>query len=165
MVKKILLLDFDGVMVTDRHQSQLMASGSPLRDDYGAIFDPLCVEFLKEIIDSTDADIVVTSTWKINLGLDGMQRMWQARQLPGKVIGVTPDIDPIHRGNEIEAWLAAQTGAVRYAIIDDCPILDFFREEQLPHLFKVDERSGLDEETARHVIDYLADTSCLEKTL
>ena len=156
-MRKIIFLDFDGVMVTDRHQSQLMADNSPLRDEYGAKFDPICVENLKQITDSTDADIVVTSTWKMERGLDGMQRMWEARHLPGRVIGVTPDIDPIHRGNEIQVWLDAQTAAVRYAIIDDCPILDFFNEEQLQHLFKVDERTGLDEETARLVVDYLAD--------
>lgn len=84
-----------------------------------------------------------------------MQHMWKARNLPGKVIGVTPDIDPIHRGNEIESWLDTETGTVRYTIIDDCPILDFYNEEQLPFLFKVDERTGLNEETARRVIGYL----------
>mgnify|MGYP006988954988 CR=1 FL=1 len=113
------------------------------------------MENLRQIIDSTDADIVVTSTWKMERGLDGMQRMWQVRNLPGKVVGVTPDIDPIHRGNEIQAWLDAYGGDCRYAIIDDCPILDFFREEQLPFLFKADERTGLDTAAARRVIEYL----------
>ena len=153
--KKMLFLDFDGVMVTDRYQAQLMATNSSLRDEYGAKFDPVCVENLRQIIDSTDADIVVTSTWKMERGLEGIQKMWEARHLPGKVIGVTPDIDPIHRGNEIAAWLAAQTVAVRYVIIDDCPIQDFFRKEQLPFLFKVDEQTGLDEETAKRIIELL----------
>ena len=152
---KILFLDFDGVMVTDRYQAQLTATNSPLRDDYGAKFDPACVENLRRIIDSTDADIVVTSTWKMEKGLDGIQQMWNARNLPGKVIGVTPDIDPVHRGNEIAAWLNAYGEECQYAIIDDCPILDFFREEQLPHLFKVDERTGLDEKTVTKVIELL----------
>ena len=154
-MKKILFLDFDGVMVTDRYQAQLTATNSPLRDDYGAKFDPVCVENLRQIIDATDAGIVVISTWKIEMGLDGIQKMWNARQLPGKVIGVTPDIDPIHRGDEVQAWLDANPGAVRYAIIDDTPFLDFFNEEQLPHLFKVDERIGLDEETVKRVIEHL----------
>ena len=152
---KILFLDFDGVMVTDRYQAQLTATNSPLRDDYGAKFDPVCVENLRRIIDSTDADIVVISTWKMEMELDGIQKMWDARQLPGKVIGVTPDIDPIHRGDEVQAWLDANPGAVRYAIIDDTPFLNFFNEEQLPHLFKVDERTGLDEKTVTKVIELL----------
>lgn len=155
LVKKVLFLDFDGVMVTDRYQEQLMATNSPLRDEYRARFDPICVENLRRIIDSTDAEIVVTSTWKMEMGLDGMQRMWEARHLPGRVIGVTPEIDPIHRGNEVQAWLDAYDEGCRYAIIDDCPILDFFREEQLQHLFKVDERTGLDAATAKSVIEHL----------
>lgn len=154
-MKKVLFLDFDGVMVTDRHLMHLTDTRSPLRDEYGAKFDPVCVEYLAQIIDSTDAEIVVTSTWKMERGLDGMQRMWQARNLPGKVIGVTPDIDPIHRGNEIEAWLTTYGEGCRYAIIDDCPILDFFREEQLQHLFKVDERTGLDDATAKAIVEHL----------
>ena len=153
-MKKILFLDFDGVLVTDRYQTQLMDDGVQLHvDEYGAKFDPVCVECLRQIIDSTDAEIVVTSTWKMERGLSGIQKMWQARNLPGKVIGVTPDIDPIHRGNEIEAWLDACGEVCRYAIIDDCPFMEFFREEQLPYLFKVDERTGLDEKTARKIID------------
>ncbi|MBR1464643.1 MAG: hypothetical protein IJ604_14870 [Prevotella sp.] len=154
-MKKVLFLDFDGVMVTDRYQTQLMTTNSPLRDEYGAKFDPVCVECLKLIIDSTDADIVVTSTWKMERGLDGMQRMWQVRHLPGNILDVTPDIDPIHRGEEIAVWLEKWGDECRYAIIDDTPFTDFFREEQLQHLFKVDERTGLDDETARNVIAYL----------
>ena len=154
-MKKIIFLDFDGVMVTDRYQEEQIASGGVLRDSHGAVFDPECVRNLRQIIDITDARIVVTSTWKMSLGLDGIIWMWSNRHLPGNILDVTPDIAPIHRGNEIAAWLAAQTGAVRYVIIDDCPILDFFREEQLQHLFKVDERTGLDEETASRVIEHL----------
>lgn len=154
-MKKIIFLDFDGVMVTDRYQEQLMTSGSPLRDEHGVKFDPVCAENLRRIINNTDADVVVTSTWKMEMGLDGIRKMWSDRNLPDKVIGITPDIDILHRGNEIETWLGRQTGSVRYAIIDDCPILDFFREEQLPFLFKVDERTGLDEETANRIIEHL----------
>ena len=154
-MKKILFLDFDGVMVTDRHQAQLMAEGQPLRDSYGTKFDQVCVEFLKQILNATKADLVVTSTWKMEMGLEGIQRMWHERQLPGRVIDVTPDIDPIHRGNEIAGWLDACGDKCRYAIIDDTPFTDFFRKEQLPYLFKVDEHTGLDEVITKQVIDYL----------
>ena len=37
----------------------------------------------------THADIVIESSWKY-LGLEAMQDMWKDRQLPGKVIGITP---------------------------------------------------------------------------
>lgn len=152
-MRKIIFLEFFGVMITDRHQSQLMADNSPLQDGYGYLFDPVCVENLKQIVDSTNADIVVISTWKVGLRLKGIRQMWNDRSLPGKVVGVTPNIDPASRGNEIAVWLDAQTEGVRYVIIDDIAFL--FREEQLPHLFKVDERTGLDSETAKKAVEYL----------
>ena len=154
-MKKIIFLDFDGVLVTDRGQKHQLATNGTLRDEHGALFDPECVKCLKEIIDSTDAEIVVTSTWKMEMGLEGIRQMWSDRDLPGNVIGVTPDIDPIHRGDEIAAWLETFGEDCRYVIIDDTPFTDFFREEQLPHLFKVDEQVGITEVTARQVIAYL----------
>lgn len=154
-MKKIIFLDFDGVLVTDRSQMQHWEANGIVRDSHGALFDTGCVKCLKEIIDTTDADIVVSSTWKMEMGLEGILRMWRDRDMPGKVIGVTPDIDPIHRGDEIAEWLDSYGEDCRFAIIDDTPFTDFFREEQLPHLFKVDERIGIDDDTTRSVISYL----------
>lgn len=153
--RKVVFLDFDGVMVTDRYQTQLKKSNYPLRDSFGAKFDPLCVEFLKKIVDRTDADIVVTSTWKIEMKQEGIRQMWNERHLPGKVIGVTPDINPIHRGDEIDAWVDECGESCRYAIIDDTPFTDFFREEQLQFLFQVDELIGIDGNTVLRVIEHL----------
>ena len=150
-MKNILFLDFDGVLVTDRGQKYHLEANGTLRDDHGALFDPECVGCLKEIINATDAEIVVTSTWKMEMGLEGIRQMWRDRDLPGNVIGVTPDIDPIHRGDEIAAWLDSYGEACRFAIIDDTPFTDFFREEQHKYLFKVDERIGIDKETVRRV--------------
>ena len=158
-MRKILFLDFDGVLVTDRCQMLLWEANGTLRDEHGALFDPESVKCLKEIIDATDADIVVTSTWKMDMGLEGILRMWSDRGLPGKVIGVTPDIDPIHRGEEIAAWLDSYGEDCRLAIIDDTPFTVFFREEQLPHLFKVDERIGIDEDTVKRVVTHFYPSS------
>ena len=156
-MKNILFLDFDGVLVTDRGQKYHLETNGKLRDDHGSLFDPECVKCLKEIIDATDADIVISSTWKMEMGLDGIRQMWSDRNLPGKVIGVTPDIDPIHRGDEIAAWLTSYGEDCCFAIIDDTPFTDFFRVEQHKHLFKVDERIGIDEDTAKRVIAHYSE--------
>ena len=140
-MEKVIFLDFDGVLATSRYNTQLSEKVQPWTDGFGTLFDPVCVDNMKLIIETTCADIVVTSTWKMKLGLDGIQTMWSERQLPGKVVGVTPDIDVVCRGNEIEAWLAEREKNICYAIIDD--------------VFVVDEWTGLDEGTARSVIEYL----------
>lgn len=54
----------------------------------------------------------------MDMGLEDILRMWSDRGLPGKVIGVTPDIDPIHRGDEIAAWLDSYGDDCSFAIID-----------------------------------------------
>ena len=66
-MKNIMFLDFDGVLVTDRGQKYHLETNGTLRDDHGALFDPECVVCLKEIIDATDADIVISSTWKMEM--------------------------------------------------------------------------------------------------
>ena len=75
-MKKILFLDFDGVMVTDRYQLQLMSSDSPLRDGHGAKFDPICVENLRQIIDATDAEIGYKFQLKMYFGEADSVKIW-----------------------------------------------------------------------------------------
>ena len=154
-MKKVIFLDFDGVLATSRYSTQLDEEGQLWTDCYGSLFDPVCIRNLKSIIDATGADIVATSTWKMQLGLDGIRAMWNERRLPGNVIGVTPDTDILCRGSEIDEWLAGGEEEYRYAIIDDAPFTSFFTEHQQKHLFKVDERTGLDEETSQRIIVYL----------
>lgn len=86
---KIVFLDFDGVLNTEYYQGMLRYRGKLWKDKYGAFFDPVAVAQLKRIIDATNADIVVESSWK-RLGLKAMLELWKARHLPGRVIDITP---------------------------------------------------------------------------
>ena len=53
---KVIFLDFDGVMDTAYYGHVLGKEGLPCHDEFGAVFDPNCVECLKEIIDKTAAN-------------------------------------------------------------------------------------------------------------
>lgn len=59
---------------------------------YGAYFGPddHFVKNLKRIIDETGAKIVISSTWRMS-GLQNILDMWHSRNLPGEVIGITPN--------------------------------------------------------------------------
>lgn len=153
--RKVLFLDIDGVLVTLENNRMLTALGVPLRDRFGSKFDSTCIEYLKQITNNARPDIVITSTWKMELGLEGLQEMWRKRNMPGRLVDVTPNVDPLHRGNEIQAWLDACGEVCQYVIIDDAPFTDFFREEQLPFLFKVEPNYGLDSDTAQRIVAYL----------
>lgn len=63
-MKKIIFLDFDGVLNTEYTQNLLMYHGKSWEDKYGAFFDPETVAKLKRIVEETNADIVIESSWK-----------------------------------------------------------------------------------------------------
>lgn len=117
MPKKIIFLDFDGVMDTEYYDHLLSEADKPISDEYGLLFDPECVKNLKYIIDSTGADIVVSSTWKDFMTYQEILDMWKYRGLSGFVTDVTPTVSK-HRGDEIDAWLKECREDCQYAIID-----------------------------------------------
>ena len=168
-LSKIIFLDFDGVLNTEYHQRQLQFEGKKWQDKHGASFDPEAVKQLQAIVDKTHADIVIESSWKY-LGLEAMQDMWKDRQLPGKVIGITPsaisdnillstDLDVLDssmlhcKGAEIASWLYDNNiRDTPYAIIDDEYVI---LESQLPHLVLTNPYDGLTEELAMRAINIL----------
>ena len=168
-LSKIIFLDFDGVLNTEYHQRQLQFEGKIWQDKHGASFDPEAVKQLQAIVDKTHADIVIESSWKY-LGLEAMQEMWQDRQLPGRVIDITPSVisdslllsadleqtspSALHcKGAEIASWLYDNNiQDTPYAIIDDEYVI---LESQLPHLVLTNPYDGLTEELAMKAINIL----------
>lgn len=124
---------------------------------------------LKRIIDATGADIVIESSWKY-LGLDAMKELWKVRNLPGKIIDITPssvsdeyllsaDLDDLDKsmfhckGMEIASWLSEQKRQdIRYVIIDDEYVI---LDSQLPHFILTNPYEGITEELANRAISIL----------
>ncbi len=152
-MRKIIFLDFDGVLNTEYYQGLLQFQGKQWQDEYGAFFDPKAVRQLKRVIDTTGADIVVESSWKY-LGLEAMQELWRGRNLPGKVIDITPSLtDNASKGEEIAAWLSEHaTPDTRYVIIDDEYVV---LDSQIPYFIWTNPYEGLIEEQADRVISTL----------
>ena len=150
-MNKIIFLDFDGVLNTEHYQGLLQYQGKPWQDEYGAFFDPKAVKQLKRIIDATDADIVVESSWKY-LGLDAMKELWEVRNLPGTIIDITPSLLGKNKGVEIASWLTEQTEDISYVIIDDEYVI---LESQLPHFILTNPYEGITEEQANRAISML----------
>ena len=171
-MNKIIFLDFDGVLNTEYYQGLLQYQGKPWQDEYGAFFDPKAVKQLKRIIDATDADIVVESSWKY-LGLDAMKELWKVRNLPGRIIDITPsttsdeyllnvDLDDFSnfsnkmhhcKGLEISSWLSEKgLSNTRYVIIDDEYVI---LDSQLPHFILTNPYEGITEEQANKAISIL----------
>lgn len=146
--KNIIFLDIDGVI-----NILSLKSGY---DDYGQIFYKPFVENLKYIIECTDADIVISSTWRMK-GLSILKNMWMDRNLPGNIVDITPNANPffernvmingvykncdeIGRGDEIDLWLSKNI-VEKYVIIDD---IDQFMEHQQKYFVKTSENKHID---------------------
>ena len=152
---KIIFLDFDGVMDTSYYDHILSKEGKPGNDEYGAVFDPYCIQNLKRIIEETEADIVVSSSWKYMMSYQDFLNMWKDRELPGFITDVTPNpVDRRKRGDEIDAWIEECKTECQYVIIDDLEANNF-NEHQIPRLLIVNPFFGLDEETAERAIHIL----------
>ncbi len=151
-MNKILFLDFDGVLNTEHYQGLLQYQGKPWQDEYGAFFDPKAVKQLKRIIDATDADIVVESSWKY-LGLDAMKELWEVRNLPGTIIDITPSLLGKNKGIEIASWLSKYAKQdIRYVIIDDEYVI---LDSQVSHFILTNPYEGITEEQANRAISML----------
>ncbi len=166
-MKKVIFLDIDGVLNTERQHDRCVEDGISPVDGFGFAFDPEAVANLKSIVENTGADIVISSSWKL-WGLDAMQRMWTRRDLPGEVIDITPntesdemllsiDLDymdiPAIKGREIKEWLTTDGYEVtHYAILDDLPDM---LPEQESHFVQTDPRIGITKEDANQVIEIL----------
>ena len=167
MKRKILFLDIDGVLNTERHHEYCYKNGIDNSDDYGYLFDAVAVKNLARIVNETGADIVISSSWKYS-GLSTLLDMWSERGLPGRVIDITPDnisnemllhadLDNMEllscKGYEIREWLTAHGKNVcSYAILDD-------EQEMLPeqqnHFVQTNPTVGITEDDAEKAIAIL----------
>jgi hypothetical protein len=110
---KVIFLDIDGVL-------NLYCES---RDEYGCCFHQHLVDNLKRLIDKTGAKIVISSTWRFS-GLVIMKEMWEKRNLPGEVVGITPNFmkhygTTLCRGKEIDSYLEEHPEITNYVILDD----------------------------------------------
>ena len=164
-MQRIIFLDFDGVLNTARNIARLRAEGKPLSDEFGYLFDAEAVANLQNIIGQTDAEIVVSSSWKFE-GLERMRQLWQVRRLPGRLLDITPDylscvggIDPsnpdsfVGKGNEIKAWLERHAAMdCRYVILDDTPDI---LVSQRPNFLRINDECGITAADAQRAIEIL----------
>jgi hypothetical protein len=107
MTRRVIFLDIDGVL-------------APIRrwDRYGDL-ERACIQVLNQIVTSTEAEVVVSSTWRHGKTVVELQEMLEAEGFTGRVVDTTPLGEAgADRGEEIAAWLA-QHVVHGYVILDD----------------------------------------------
>lgn len=152
---KVIFLDVDGV---------LNYRGCKARCKGFLGVEPEKVVLLKQIVDATDAKIVLSSTWRLGYNKDqkgyhGFRRHLEKRlnEYGLSVYDVTEDISAYKRGAEIRLWLAQHGKEVkRWVVLDDEYFGDFTEHKIKSHLVQTDMYAdGLTERHVRKAIGIL----------
>lgn len=166
-MSKVVFLDVDGVLnIRDLHipQEKSPKGYIGVQQEY--------LEYLKEIIDKTDAYIVLTSDWKDCFqddccspelaDEDGQYLVERLAENDLSIVERTDDKSKgddwrTGRGNGIRRYLEKHKEVTHYVILDDVPFSSF-TNELLPH-FVYCEETPLNEELVQQAICILTEES------
>lgn len=137
---KVIFLDIDGVLNNSKHLTELMELLG--RKQYFSIinqihetpFDYRSCKLLQELIKETEAEIVLSSTWRLND--NGIEIIEQYAGI--SIRDTTPVLNTI-RGEEIKQYLDNHQEITEYIILDDDTDM---LKEQMGHLVKVNNQIG-----------------------
>ena len=148
---KILFLDFDGVLNSEKYVKN--------SNEFGVVIDPERMILLKQIIDSTGAKIVLTSSWREHWDKDAqscddtgieINNIFEKYSL--NIFDKTLILDSC-REDEIFDWLERNLEVTNFVVLDD-RFLDSKRLGE--HFIKTNGYSkGLDEESVKKAIEIL----------
>lgn len=145
-----IFLDVDGVLNNINHYKKQHEKYGGRFFCQNMPFNPKSLENLRDIIDKTGGQIVLTSSWRKSAPC---MTVLEARlcEYGIKIFDKTGDTGS--RGNEIIDWLFEHTGeGDEFIIIDDelYDVLDSFNESRI---VKIDPRVGLDKKAKREVLN------------
>ncbi|QDJ96453.1 hypothetical protein Xoosp13_267 [Xanthomonas phage Xoo-sp13] len=135
MKKKIIFLDFDGVINSVRSVVADQKCVNALQAKHAILaghkiasgFDPVAVKLIWQICNKLDAYIVVSSAWRKAININDIRKIfhtefgWSSGP-DERIIGVTGRHDNGFRGDEIQAWIDSHTVGItnfQYIIVDD----------------------------------------------
>lgn len=152
---KIIFLDIDGVLNSLEYRKRMG------RKYYAQIIDRSKMPLLKRIVEATEAQIVLSTSWRKfwNEGEPQLDSVGQHinevfTEFGLSVYSKTPVIDNAGRNEEIKAWLDGERYVDGYVILDD---KDFDWSTDLrSHFIRTDQSgSGLENLQAQQAIDVL----------
>ena len=115
-MKKTLFLDIDGVLATNKEYNKNRHKFWNKFPEFRELnvpypYNPDCVRILNEILEETDADIVLSSDWKLHWNLEDMDKIFKLNSITKSPIAATGD-HPIafnhlekNRYNEIKVYI------------------------------------------------------------
>lgn len=149
---KVIFLDVDGVLNSDEtcfyfrlNNINMNGYGGFFKEEDEPINANVCwgqelVDNLRDIVEATGAEIVISSTWRITHSVSAFIKMfevygWNNAPVIDKTIRLHKQ-----RGYEIQDYLKNNPNIEKYVILDDSSDM---LEEQLINFVKTDAKRGL----------------------
>lgn len=148
---KIIFLDIDGVLNHEKWYSETVGNKNV---GYNGNIDPFSVSLINEIIDKTDAKIIISSTWKFDF-TSTCTKLYEAGLINGSIIDKTPNYQYGVRGNEIKGSIDINKIKQYVILDDDCDML----LEQKDNFIHVDSFVGVTKENVIQAIKILNNES------
>lgn len=126
-MKAILFLDIDGVLVPFNKLNKFVNLKELKKDFYS--FDSKAVKVLKEVIEKTKCDIVISSDWKYHYSLQDIKEIFKYHGIK-EPIDYTIEKDNItlqtlesDRCFEIDEWVK-RNKVIKWCAVDDLDLFD-----------------------------------------
>jgi hypothetical protein len=152
-----ILLDIDGVLVTTPTWRK-----TEFDVDGFLKFNERAGRNLFRIVNETNADIVLTSTHRINYPVEKWKIIFQSRGINPNSISLLNDVttvsDMLDRAAEIKEWVEKQKGLTKYVVIDDDLSINGLPNSIKEKCVLTKPLIGLDEEAMYKVMSILKGT-------
>ncbi|TFF34429.1 HAD domain-containing protein [Mucilaginibacter psychrotolerans] len=149
-----ILLDIDGVMVTEPAWKKVEIAA-----DGFMVFNEKSAKNLAEILISSDASVVLTTTHRINYPLDKWLQIFAARGITIKSISKLNNIGSValmqSRAVEIQDWVNLQDKKTEYLIIDDDASLNTLPEHIKARCVITKSTAGFDDEAKQKALQLI----------
>lgn len=164
-MKPIIFLDIDGVL--NRNGLDYHARTGTTRHRRGAYrppgdprwtIRPELVDRLNAIVQTTGAEVVITSSWRLERSLSWIRSELRAAGFVGLVVSCTSRLTGERRGAEIRAWLDEHAPVPRFVILDDGRRADFdgMPPRDRARVVSVSGRDGLSDADAARAVAILS---------
>lgn len=122
---KVIFLDIDGVLNSNDYIDYALDNNIKgiLKD-----INPKTIKMLKFAIDTTDAQIVLSSSWRYCHICEELKELFSKYGI--NLNEKTPELHTHKRGLEIKQYLKEHPNIEQYLILDD-EIFDFYEDEEL----------------------------------
>lgn len=121
-MKPVVFLDFDGVVETiywEKDDNNIWSLNTH-KEGKTELNNKQAIGWLNELYNKCPYDVVITSTWRINMNKKELQNLlvFSGFNPKIKVIGLTPILH-LQRGLEIQQWIDDNNFKGKFIIVDD----------------------------------------------